>query len=112
MKINGLWAHNGLSDKGYAYAEALTENEKRAKPFLDAIVFLILGVSILVNTIYFGEIKGYKVTIDEMQGKGRSGVTYYVSYILEVHLDTGRTKRTDETIEVQQKGVEVGGIYR
>lgn len=31
MKINGLWAHNGLSDKGYAYAEALTENEKRAK---------------------------------------------------------------------------------
>lgn len=167
MKINGLWAHNGLSDKGYAYAEALTENEKRAKAFLGAIVFLILGVSILVNTItgfgkaawfwnvlplliaiifiglgfisakalkeniedcarfrnerkkaqecgtlYFGEIKGYKVTIEEMQGKGRSGVTYYVSYILEVHLDTGRTKRTDETIEVPQKGVVVGGIYR
>ena len=31
MKINGLWAHNGLSDKGYAYTEALVENEKRAK---------------------------------------------------------------------------------
>lgn len=212
------------SEKGRLIGEALLRDKKNARPrlvkeyrteeervswemFLGAIVFLILGVSILVNTItgfgkaawvwnvlplliaiifiglgfisakalkeniedcarfrnerkkaqecgtlYFGEIKGYKVTIEEMQGKGRSGVTYYVSYILEVHLDTGRTKRviqtpkmkyhpnsvlksnrcavywydkkyyfndfevrtkrTDETIEIPQKGVEVGGIFR
>lgn len=61
------------SEKGRLIGEALLRDKKNARPrlvkeyrteeervswemFLGAIVFLILGVSILVNTIYFGEI--------------------------------------------------------
>lgn len=70
MKINGLWAHNGLSDKGYAYAEALTENEKRAKPRVvkayrtyeecypwqlgksDMIIYLIIGILFIIFAVF------------------------------------------------------------
>lgn len=70
MKINGLWAHNGLSDKGYAYAEALTENEKRAKARVvkayrtyeecypwqlgksDMIIYLIIGILFIIFAVF------------------------------------------------------------